>query len=183
MEAIIPGSLLIADPFLKDPNFLRTTVFICDHQPEGSLGFVLNRQHPEKIGDLIAEIAQCDFPVYYGGPVQVNTVHFLHQCPDVISGGIEITDGIFWGGEFKEVIDGINNQAIAENQIRFFLGYSGWGENQLKEEMEEKTWLSTNGNKKLVFHKNANLIWADSLKQIGGAFTQLIHYPIDPQLN
>jgi len=49
--------------------------------------------------------------------------------------------------------------------------------------MEEKTWLLTEASKKLVFHKNENLIWADALRQIGGEYEQLIHYPIDPQLN
>ena len=183
MNEIIPGTILIAEPFLKDPNFLRTAIFICEHQTEGSLGFVLNRKHEERVGHLISGLEECDFPVYYGGPVQMNTIHFLHQCPGLITGGIEITDGIFWGGEFEEVIQRINNNTITASQIRFYMGYSGWSENQLANELNEKTWLLTTGNKKLVFHKNANSIWSDALKQMGGEFNQLINYPIDPQLN
>ena len=77
MAEIAPGKILIADPFLKDPNFMRTVVFLCDHQGEGSFGFVVNRKYDKSVGDLIADLEGCDFPVYYGGPVQLDTVHFL----------------------------------------------------------------------------------------------------------
>ena len=53
---IAPGTLLISDPFLKDPNFVRTTVLICDHQAEGSFGFVLNKKKEEVLGDLIEDL-------------------------------------------------------------------------------------------------------------------------------
>ncbi len=183
MDEITAGTILVAEPFLKDPNFLRTAIFICEHHAEGSLGFVLNRVHREKVGDLIPGLDDCIFPLYYGGPVQVNTIHFLHQCPGLITGGIEITDGIFWGGELEEVIELISNNKINATQLRFFLGYSGWGENQLYNEWSEKTWLLTEGNKRLVFHRQAHTIWREALKQMGGEYTQMINYPIDPQLN
>jgi putative transcriptional regulator len=183
MSQITSGSILIADPFLKDPNFLRTTVFLCEHQEEGSFGFVLNRKHTVAIGELIDELEGCNYPVYYGGPVQMNSVHFLHQRSDIITGGLEIIDGIFWGGNFEEVTSLIKNKTLTQNQIRFFIGYSGWSEGQLEGEMKEKSWLITNGTRKLVFHRNTDLIWKDALKQLGGEYTQLINYPIDPQLN
>ncbi len=183
MTDIVPGLILIADPFLKDPNFLRTTVFLCEHQFEGSFGFVINRKHDVAIGDLITDLEGCSFPVYYGGPVQRDAVHFLHLCPDRISGGIEISDGIFWGGDFEQVTGLIQSKLITQNQIRFFIGYSGWGEGQLEDELKEKSWLTTNGTRSLVFHRNIDLMWQDALKQIGGEYVQLTNYPIDPQLN
>ncbi len=183
MVDIASGTLLIADPFLKDPNFMRTVVFICEHQAEGSFGFVLNRKEEVLLGDLINDLAGCDFPVYYGGPVQMDALHFLHQCPQLISGSIEITDGIFWGGNFEEVTALINDGTLQQQHIRFFLGYSGWGEGQLDSEMKEKSWLTTYGTRKLVFHRNESMIWPDAIKQIGGQYEQIIHYPIDPQLN
>jgi len=183
MADITPGKILIADPFLKDPNFMRTVVFLCDHQGEGSFGFVVNRKYDRVVGDLVADLEGCKFPVFYGGPVQMDTIHFLHQCPDLISGGVEIIDGIFWGGEFEDVVRLINTQQLKKGMIRFYIGYSGWGEGQLDGELKEKSWLTTDGNRKLVFHREADLIWQDALKQLGGEYTQLINYPIDPQLN
>ena len=74
-----PGILLIADPFLKDPNFLRTVVFLCEHKEDGSFGFVLNRQYENTLDELIPELEGHKIPVFYGGPVQVDTIHFLKK--------------------------------------------------------------------------------------------------------
>ena len=182
-KVVRAGDLLIADPFLKDPNFMRTVVLLCDRQPEGSLGFVLNRKYGKNIGELVNNLAVCTFPVYYGGPVQTDTVHFLHCCPKLIPDGLPIGNGMYWGGDFETASELLRQQEIDQNSFRFYIGYSGWGQEQLEREIEEKTWLSTQGNTDLVFHKNVSLLWQDSLRQLGGKYEQLIHYPLDPQLN
>jgi len=178
-----PGILLIADPFLKDPNFLRTVVFLCDHKEEGSFGFVLNRQYENKLGELIPELEGNQLPVYYGGPVQMDTIHFLHQYPDEIPGGQEILKGIYWGGDFEAAVNMIRNEEMDPNKIRFYIGYSGWGEGQLDSEMKEKTWLTVKATRKLIFHPEHDEIWKDSLKHLGGDYEIMANFPIDPQLN
>ncbi len=183
MVQVQSGILLISDPFLKDPNFLRTVVLLCEHQTEGSLGFILNRLFPQTIGDLISGLEECNFPVYYGGPVQKDTIHFLHKRPDLIEEGIEIIDGIYWGGDFGEVVELIKEKKLLQNDIRFFLGYSGWGEQQLENELKEKSWITREAMRKLVFHKNTDAIWKDALIDLGGEYSQMTNYPIDPQLN
>jgi putative transcriptional regulator len=115
--------------------------------------------------------------------VQINTLHFLHQLPNEIPGGQEIGDGIYWGGDFDIVISLLKKGILDVSRIRFYLGYSGWGEGQLSDEMKEKSWLTVKGNRKLIFHKDVKAIWKDALKQMGGQYEQLIHYPTDPQLN
>ncbi len=182
-EDIKKGSLLIADPFLKDPNFMRTVVLLCDHQPEGTIGFVINRKYNKTIGELISQLENCSLPVYYGGPVQTDTIHFLHKCPHLIEDGISIGNGMYWGGDFEKAAELLRNNELEKNIIRFYIGYSGWGEEQLQNEIKEKTWLTTKATSHLVFHKNESFIWQDSLKQLGGKYEQLIHYPLDPQLN
>ena len=183
MGEITAGKILIADPFLKDPNFMRSVIFLCEHQPESSLGFVLNRLYPLAIGELIAGLEGCDFPVFCGGPVQTDTLQFLHRSPGLITGGVEVADGIYWGGNFTEVVHLLREDKLQPVNIRFYVGYSGWGEGQLDGEMEQKTWLVTDASKTLVFHQDTNLIWKDALMQKGGEYQQLINYPIDPQLN
>ena len=130
------GILLIADPFLKDPNFLRTVVFLCEHKEEGSFGF--------------------------GGPVQIDSIHFIHQYPNEIPGGQEVIKGVYWGGDFDAVVNLIKNEAIDPNKIRFYIGYSGWGEGQLANEMTEKTWLTVKATRKLIFHTNYEEIWKET---------------------
>lgn len=183
MVDILPGKLLIADPFLRDPNFMRSVVFICEHKDEGSFGFVLNRKYDHFLGELITGLEISNFPVYYGGPVQIDTIHFLHQCPNLISGGVPVTDNIFWGGDFETVVQLIKANRLTNRDIRFFIGYSGWGEGQLEEEMKTKSWITTDGTRKLIFPADVDNTWKDALKQLGGEYVQMVNYPIDPQLN
>jgi putative transcriptional regulator len=177
------GSLLIADPFMKDPNFMRSVVFLCEHRAEGSFGFVLNRPLRIKLGELIPELEGFDIPVYFGGPVQTDTIHFLHQVPDQIPGGFEVVDGVFWGGDFALLTTLISNKTVDIGKLRFYLGYSGWGEKQLENEMKEKSWLTTMGLKQLIFHHNFEEIWKDALSHMGNPYAQMVNYPLDPQLN
>ncbi len=178
-----PGILLIADPFLKDPNFLRSVVFLCEHQPEGSFGFVLNRRYENTLDELIPELEGYPIPLYYGGPVQVDTIHFLHQYPDAIPGGVQVMQGVYWGGEFDRVVELIGRGQVDINKIRFYIGYSGWGSGQLQEEMAEKTWLTVKATRRLLFHPDSSEIWKEALKLLGGDYEMMINFPIDPQLN
>jgi putative transcriptional regulator len=177
------GILLIADPFLKDPNFMRTVVFICEHLDEGSFGFVLNKKVDHTLDQLLEAFEGYPLPVYYGGPVQMDTIHFIHQYPDEIPGGNEVMKGVFWGGNFEVLSMLIKNNQVDINKIRFFLGYSGWSGGQLNSELEEKTWLTAMATRKLIFHKNPDEIWKDSLKHLGGDYEMMVNFPIDPQLN
>lgn len=177
------GILLISDPFLKDPNFMRTVVFLCEHQEQGSLGFVLNRKYENTIGEIIPELKDYSIPVYYGGPVQTDTLHFLHQYPDEIPGSVEVMKDVYWGGDFDLLVQMIKNNTINPNKIRFFIGYSGWSGGQLNDELNEKSWLTVKAIRKLIFHNQYEEIWKDSLKLLGGDYEMMINFPIDPQLN
>jgi len=178
-----PGVLLIADPFLKDPNFMRTVVFLTEHREDGTIGFVLNRQYENTLDELLPEIEGHKLPVYYGGPVQMNTIHFLHRYPEEVPGGIEIMKGIYWGGDFDKVIELINSGKLNTDRIRFYIGYSGWATGQLDIEMAEKTWLTVQATRRLIFHEQAEEIWKDSLRHMGGDYEMMVNFPIDPQLN
>lgn len=177
------GILLISDPFLKDPNFMRTVVLLCEHKDEGSFGLVINRTFEQTLDQLMNDLEGYAVPVYYGGPVQMDTLHFLHELPDEIPGGQKITKDIYWGGDFDIVIDMLKKGTLDLNKIRFYLGYSGWGNGQLNDEMKEKSWLTVDATRKIVFHTQIDAIWKEAVKSMGGQFEQLIHYPIDPQLN
>ena len=178
-----PGILLIAEPFLKDPNFSRTVVFLCDHQDEGSFGFVINRVFGHTLNELMNDLDELKLPVFYGGPVQMDTIHFLHQYPDLIPGSYEVLDGIYWGGDFETALDLLRSGKADSNKIRFFIGYSGWGEGQLKDELKEKSWLLVQATRKIVFPKEISETWKDSLRLLGGDYEMLINFPSDPQLN
>lgn len=178
-----PGILLIAEPFLKDPNFSRTVIFICDHQEQGSFGFVLNRAFGHTLDELMHNVDDLKIPVYLGGPVQMDTIHFLHQYPEKIEGSYEILNGIYWGGDFETAVELLRSGEIDLHSIRFFIGYSGWSEGQLDEELSQKSWLTATATRKLVFHEKVEDIWKDAVIELGGDFSLMVNFPTDPQLN
>jgi len=178
------GTLLIAEPFLKDPNFSRTVILLCEHKDEGSFGFVLNRYAENTLEELMPDrAAGLGLPIHYGGPVQKDTLHFLHQCPDRIPGGFEVADGVVWGGDFETAVQLLRSGEIDQGKIRFFVGYSGWSGGQLDSEMKEKSWLTVAAKRNLVFQPEASDIWKESLRLLGGEYEMMINFPIDPSLN
>lgn len=177
------GTLLIANPFLKDPNFSRSVIFLCEHKDEGSFGFVLNKRFPKTLSELVPELGDFSLPVYQGGPVQGDTLHFLHQYPDLISGGEEVFKNVFWGGNFESLLINLKNNDIDSKHIRFFIGYSGWTEGQLDNELKEESWLTVSATQQLIFNTQPEDIWKNSLKHLGGNYEMMINFPLDPQLN
>lgn len=161
---------------------MRTVVFLCEHTKDGSFGFVLNKKTKYQVGDLVPGADGILLPVYNGGPVQRDTIHFLHQHPGDI-GGVEVIDGIYWGGDFEKVLSMLKQNALDNNDIRFFLGYSGWSEGQLAGELEEKSWITREASKRFVFEMSTPQIWKAALSDLGGEYSQMVNYPIDPQLN
>lgn len=183
MEDAAPGILLIADPFLKDPNFTRTVILLCEHQESGSLGFVINKKLEYTLDDLIPEAAGLKLPIFFGGPVQVDTLHFLHLYPDLIPGSRKLGDGVSWGGDFELTLTMLRNGQINPERIRFYIGYSGWGVGQLDDELKGKSWLTTTARRRVVFHNPLEETWKEAVKLMGKDYEMLTNFPLDPQLN
>ncbi len=184
METVSKGNLLIAKPFLGDPNFERGVILLCDYNLEGSFGFVLNQVTNVLLGDVIKENIYPDIPLYLGGPVEKNTLHFIHKRPDLISGGSEVLPGVFWGGDFETAKLLLNLNTLSNKDVRFFVGYSGWGGGQLDAEVNiEESWIVTTTDKDFLFDTNPDYFWREVLKNMGGEYKSIAHYPIDPRLN
>ncbi len=162
---------------------MRTVILLCEHQDEGSFGFVLNRPLESTLDELVPDLDDLHLPVQYGGPVQTDTLHFLHQYPEEIPGSFKVTDEVYWGGDFNLAIEQIRKGQLDTQKIRFFLGYSGWTGGQLDDELKGKSWLTTNAPGRIIFHRNIKEIWKESLRHLGGDYEIMINFPTDPQLN
>ena len=114
MNKIEKGILLIAEPFLKDIHFQRSVVLLCQHEEAGTFGISINMLLNNDISTYIEEFEGHNIPVYDGGPVNRNHIHFLHQYPDLIPGGEHIIDGIFWGGNYEIATTLIKNGSIQD---------------------------------------------------------------------
>lgn len=177
------GSLLISEPFMLDPNFKRSVVLLAEHNEDGSVGYVLNQKSDYVLKDLIPECGEAMFPIYVGGPVGNDTLHFLHRCNDRMNSGVEIANGIYWGGSFETLKVLISSGQINDHEVRFFIGYSGWSLDQLDREQKQNSWLVTNRyNPELLFSEEENL-WRDIVIGLGPKYAHIVNFPENPLWN
>jgi putative transcriptional regulator len=177
------GRLLVSEPYLPDPNFERTIILLCEHSDEGSFGFVLNKLSTTTVNEVIEDGKNVDNIIYIGGPVQQDTLHFIHRHPG-LEDAVEISDGIFWGGNFERLIFLLETKQIQLADVKFFLGYSGWSAGQLDEELKVESWIvSDQITDELVFETDPETMWQKVLKNMGGRFSVYSNYPVDPRLN
>ena len=174
---ITRGKILLAEPFMIDSNFKRTVVLMCEHEDDGSLGFILNRSLDMKINNLIPDFPEIDATVYYGGPVQTDTIHYVHNAGELLEGSQKITKGIYWGGDFEQLKVLIDQGLIKPNDIQFFVGYSGWSPTQLVEEMNMGSWVVADLDDNYLFKKKEIDLWQEVMEQKGDAFTVIAQMP------
>ncbi len=183
-QPVDKGVLLISEPFLPDPNFERTVVLICDHNDQGSVGFVLNRYADIKLADVVDEFAGVEASLFVGGPVEQNTMHFLHKISHELEGCLPLSEGVAWGGDFEKLKFLVNTKQVNLLEVRFFLGYSGWAPGQLEKEIEENSWIVYKPDSLMeIWDMEVNDLWRKILKKMGGKFKMMSNYPIDPRLN
>jgi len=178
------GHLLISEPFMMDPNFKRSVIILTEYSEIGTVGLVLNHQGDYLLGDILPDISYSDMPVYIGGPVGNDTLHFIHQCPDKIPGGLEICDGVFWGGDFETVKGLISNYQLSGDEIKFFTGYSGWTAGQLDAELKENTWIVTDKfSPAMLFTNDEQNLWREVVISLGTRYAHIANFPENPALN
>ena len=178
------GDLLIAEPaIIGDVSFNRSIVLLADHSKEGSIGFILNKPLEYNINDLIPEV-EATYKVYNGGPVEQDNLYFIHKVPKLIPNSIEISLGIYWGGDFTKVAELIKDNTIKEKDIKFFLGYSGWDSSQLENELKANSWVVTeNIYKKNIIEKDYETFWKEKMLEFGGEYSIWSNAPENPSLN
>lgn len=164
------GSVLLAEPFMMDQNFKRTTVLLVDHAPEGSVGFIMNRRMDLTVNELVDDFPAFDAPVYFGGPVGSDTIHYLHRKGDLLEGSDEIVRGVYWGGQYDQLKFLVGSGLIQPRDIRFFVGYSGWSEDQLQDEIELGSWVTAGMDANYLFNSEPGELWSQVMANKGSNF-------------
>ena len=178
------GVLLVAEPsIIGDVSFNRSVVLLADYNESGAVGFILNKPLEYKLNDFIPEIDN-NLTVYNGGPVEQDNLYFIHRVPELIPDSIEISNGIFWGGDFNEIISLLNEDKLKDSEIRFFLGYSGWSNDQLEQELEVNSWVVIqNKYKNEILGKTNSNFWKEKMIEFGGDYVIWSNAPEDPNFN
>jgi putative transcriptional regulator len=177
------GRLLLSEPYLADPNFERTAILLTEHNEEGSVGFILNKPSESRVSEVMEDLKGLDAQIFIGGPVQQDTLHFVHRYAG-LQDAIEIEEGIYWGGNFEHLLTMKNTGQLLITDIKFFLGYSGWSPNQLQEELKLNSWIvSDRVSDDLIFETLPDQMWKKAMQGLGGRFTVYSNYPADPRMN
>ena len=183
-----PGTLLISQPFLADPNFERSVILLCRDEPlKGTFGLVLNRLTTLTLGDVLDLPAATDkivaeLPLYVGGPVGPDTLHYLHRRAD-LPGAQDLGQDVYWGGDFRLLLNLISSWVVSPEDVRLFAGYSGWSVGQLAGEIAGQSWIKHAASAGKVFTLTTDAFWQTILREKGGRFKALSNYPRDPRSN
>ena len=178
------GCLLVSEPHLPDSNFERSVILLCEHNEKGSLGFVLNHLAKFTLSDIMPNTTKINVPIRIGGPVEYNTLHFLHRNNSSLEMSTLVSDTINWGGNYELAFEWLNKGTASKDDFLFLVGYSGWSAGQLEEEIERKSWIVfPEANEELVFNTSSNNLWKEVLYKMGGRFSVFANYPSDPRLN
>ena len=116
---------------------------LTEYSEAGAMGFVLNHQSEYMLGDLLPDTALFGNAGIMWRAGRRGYFAFYPSLPEKIDGGIEIAEGIYWGGDFEKVKELVTNYQLTEDEIKFFAGYSGWTPGQLEDEIDEDTWIVT----------------------------------------
>lgn len=177
------GSLLIAEPsILDDDSFNKSIILITEHNDQSSVGFILNRPSEYTINDLMPEI-DCTFKIFYGGPVERQSLYFIHKIPELIPESTQVSDNIFWGGDFEYLKTLLHENQVKSTEVRFFLGYSGWAKIQLEEEISNNSWFISENDFDNILSVDNKTIWRNKLIQKGGEYKIWANAPDDIHLN
>jgi len=180
------GSFLIANPVLPDPNFSRTVVLLCNHNDEGSFGLVINRNSGMKSTEVFANselLSGYEADVFIGGPVSPSQVFYLVRSPRPLPEMEEICPGVYMGMSWEALEDILPDLGNPGEDLRFYMGYSGWGSGQLAGEMDQRSWLTCDATGQQVFSAPVQKIWPGAVRSLGQKYEYLLQAPVDPRNN
>jgi putative transcriptional regulator len=179
------GSILLANPFMEDPNFRRSVVLLVEHSDEhGSMGFIINKPLEVRLSEITLEFSSLPAPLFFGGPVQLDTLHFIHRLGANFFGeSLVVKEDIFWGGDIQILQERTRSGEVDITCIRFFVGYSGWSKTQLDWEFENNSWIVTDVTAEQIFDYPPSTMWQEILKNISERHAFIANLPENPRSN
>ncbi len=168
----LANHFLIAMPSLADPNFHHSVTYICEHNPSGAMGIVINRELELKFGEVLEQMAievsdpkVRDKEVYLGGPVHTDRGFVIHRPIGKWDSTLKITKSI--GLTTSRDIVAAVAAGKGPKSCLIALGYAGWGAGQLEKEMAENAWLSAPADARIIFDTPVETRWEVAAKSLG----------------
>jgi putative transcriptional regulator len=169
---------LIAMPAMQDPHFARSLTYICEHNDEGAMGIIINRPIDLCLPDLFSRIdltledpAFEDTPVYFGGPVQTDRGFVLHRPLGGWHSTLHVTSQIGLTSS-RDILEAVAGNT-SPGDFLVSLGYAGWSEGQLEEELAANAWLTVKADPAIIFNLPPEQRLDAAMRLLGVNFTNL----------
>ncbi len=178
------GTFMIASPDVESGIFFRGVVLICEHNPNGSFGLVINKSLDVELPEEIINIHNLANPkvgIRAGGPVQTNQMMLLHSSATIPQQTLQICDGVYLGGDLQFLQDVISNDQGPSVLLCF--GYAGWGAGQLEREFLDGGWYLHPASSRMIFEVAPEKLWQTLLREMGGKYSTLSMIPEDLSWN
>ena len=168
------GVMLAAVPFFNDAYFNRSVVLLTDYSPSGAAGVIVNRRTNVRIQEAKSDW-RIDGKFFFGGPVTLQGIVSLHTFDG--SGKFNpVGEGIYTGVD-DTLIAMIEYNVIPTMKYRFYLGYSGWDEGQLDEELERGMWVVSECYNDLIFSNKPSTVWETAVHRLGPDYRHWLDVP------
>jgi putative transcriptional regulator len=163
--------LLLAMPQMRDPNFARSVVLLCEHSPQGTMGLVINRPTSTKVSSVVdldsPQEVDGDLVVWIGGPVETTRAWILTTADPGTPDRVTLADQLHLCAS-RDALRWCMQQAPADRDgMRFLLGYAGWAPGQLESELAQSAWLSAPLQLDLIFQTPAEDMWDAAIRSLG----------------
>ena len=170
-ESLAP-SLLLAMPQMRDPNFERAVVLLCEHSDEGTMGLVLNRPTTTSVvsivqSEVVDDSCNTDLPVWIGGPVDTSRAWILSAEDPGTPERIQLDQALFLAASTDALNLCLHASPDAQNRYRFLLGYAGWAPGQLEGELAASAWLNAPIDLEVIFRTPPDDMWNEAIKRLG----------------
>lgn len=173
------GRIIISEPLSNDGFFGRSVVLVNEHNENGSLGFILNKPSRLTVGHFFDQMKKQEIPIFIGGPVATDTLHYIHRSGGTISDSIKIKEDLYWGGDMMALFKLIKSKKLLLKDVKFFIGYSGWEHDQLENEIKNNFWVVSNIETKLILAKRVKDFWAKVVEKTGKEYQFWLNIPED----
>ena len=159
------GKLLVASRGVADPDFAATVVLLIHYDEKGVFGLILNRRTHiplSQVLDLKSAKDRTD-PVYLGGPVGASDVFALVQSTSTIKKAEKVFDGVYLISD-KELFNQTLSAHPDPGNFHVYLGYTGWSQDQLRNEVQLGAWYIFPADATAVFTPDPGALWQQMME-------------------
>jgi putative transcriptional regulator len=175
----LKNHLLIAMPCLTDPYFKHSVVYLCEHDEQGAMGFIINYPVKLTLQELLKNVESISYqpdppllePVFLGGPLAMERGFVLHSPTRDNSQSTRLNEQLMMSSS-NTVLATLGTDKAPEKYM-VALGYASWDSGQLEQEIKENHWLTVESENDIIYNIPAEKRWSESLHRLGISPEQL----------